>query len=127
MPQDSLDEAIDAYYTHQFNEGARLTTRSAQGRLEFERPQQIVRRHTSAPAKILDVGGATGVHAAALADEGYEVTLIDPVPSQVEAARQHETFRALVGDARDLSRFADDTFDATPVGTALSRRPLPHP
>lgn len=111
MTQEAIDAAIQAYYRDVFDEGARLTTRSAQGRLEFERTQEIVRAATPAPARVLDVGGATGVHAAPLADAGYEVVLIEPVESQVRIAREVGTFEALVGDARELP-FPDDSFDA---------------
>ncbi len=79
--------------------------------MEFERTQEIVRAATPAPARLLDVGGATGIHAAALARDGYEVTLIDPVPAQVATARKYGTFEALVGDARTLD-LTDGSFDA---------------
>jgi SAM-dependent methyltransferase len=65
-------------------------------------------------------GGATGVHAAPLAELGHEVVLIDPVPAQVQEAKRHGTFDAQVGDARDL-QFEDDSFDA-----ALLFGPLYH-
>ncbi len=106
MAQDEIDAAIQTYYGGVFDESTRLTTRSPQGRLEFERTQEVVRAATPAPARILDVGGATGVHAAALARDGYEVVLVDPVASQVAAASRIGTFSAAVGDARDLD-FAD--------------------
>lgn len=111
MDQARIDAAIQTYYVELFDENARLTTRSAQGRLEFERTQEIVRYATPAPARILDLGGATGVHAAALAAGGYEVVLVDPVPNHVEAARRHGTFEAVVGDARRLD-LPDGSFDA---------------
>lgn len=111
MEQVRIDAAIQTYYAGLFDEGSRLTTRSVQGRLEFERTQEIVRSATTAPARVLDVGGATGIHAAALASDGYEVVLIDPVEGQVATAAQHGTFAAHVGDARNLD-FPDDSFDA---------------
>lgn len=111
MGQETIDDAIQTYYSHLFDEHARLTTRSAQGRLEFERTQEIVRALTPAPARVLDVGGATGVHSAALVTDGYEVVMIDPVPNHVATAAAHGTFQALVGDARDL-HLPDDSFDA---------------
>lgn len=111
VEQSEIDAAVQTYYAELFDEGARLTTRSAQGALEFERTQEMVRAATPAPARVLDLGGATGVHAAALARDGYEVVLVDPVESQVAVAARHETFTAVVGDARKLD-FADDSFDA---------------
>lgn len=111
MDQRRIDDAIQEYYNDIFEEDARLKTRSPQGRLEFERTQAIVRTATPAPARVLDVGGATGVHAAALAQIGYEVVLVDPVESQVAKAAQIGTFTAVVGDARALA-FPEDSFDA---------------
>ncbi len=80
--------------------------------VERVRTQQVLARVLpSQPADVLDVGGATGVHAAWLAEQGHRVTLIDALPEHVEAARAHGTFVAEVGDARALSR-ADGTADA---------------
>lgn len=120
MDQKDLDARIQTYYAEQFVEAERLTTRSAQGRLELERVQELVRGRISAGARILDIGGATGVHAAALAALGHDVVLIDPVPAQVAEAARLGTFEAVVGDARRLD-FEDDAFDA-----ALLFGPLYH-
>ena len=110
MDQADIDAALRTFYGELFDEGARLTTRSAQGRLEFERTRAVIRAATPPPARVLDVGGATGVHAAALARNGYDVLLLDPVESQVAAAAAHGTFAATLGDARHLD-LPDDSFD----------------
>lgn len=120
MDKSDLDRDIQSYYSHHFDEGSRLTTRSLQGVLEFVRTQEFITDRVAAGSRILDIGGATGTHAAALAAAGHEVVLIDPVQSQIELAAQHGTFTAQVGDARHLD-FADDTFDA-----ALVLGPLYH-
>jgi SAM-dependent methyltransferase len=118
--QDAVDARIQAYYGGEFEEGVRLTTRSAHGRLEHERTQELVRALVPPGSRVLDVGGATGIHAASVAAAGYQVRLLDPVPAQVETARAHGTFPAEVGDARDLPS-GDDAFDA-----ALLLGPLYH-
>jgi SAM-dependent methyltransferase len=88
-------------------EATRLT-RSAHGRLEFLRTQELLRRVLPAPpARILDVGGATGVHARWLARDGYRVHVVDPVAHHVEAAAALDDVTAEVGDARRLSAAAD--------------------
>lgn len=110
MDQSELDARIQVYYVDLFDESERLGTRSAQGRLEFERVQELVGSRIPARSRVLDVGGATGVHASALANRGHDVMLIDPVESHVERARRHGTFTARVGDARELG-FADASFD----------------
>ncbi len=120
MNQADVDARIQNYYTQHFAEAERLTVRSAQGRLEFERVQELITSRIPAHSRVLDVGGATGIHAAALAEQGHDVVLIDPVPAQVQEARRHGTFDAHVGDARDL-QFEDDSFDV-----ALLFGPLYH-
>ncbi len=95
------------------------------GRLELLRTREVVRRHLpDAPLRILDVGGATGVHAQWLADEGYSVHIVDLVPGHVERARTElgatGKVTAELGDARRLP-VADKAFDA-----ALVLGPLYH-
>ncbi len=108
--QHRLDEAIREFYTGTFDEDAR-TGSSVDGRVEVERTRRLVRRVLAPGSRVLDVGGATGVHSRWLADDGHEVTLLDPVPAQVARAAEVDTFSALVGDARDLPS-ADASFDA---------------
>jgi SAM-dependent methyltransferase len=118
--QADVDARIQDYYGRHFAEAERLTVRSAQGRVEFERVQELIAGRIRPHSHILDIGGATGVHAAALAARGHDVVLIDLVPAQVQEARRLGTFDACVGDARDL-QFEDDSFDV-----ALIFGPLYH-
>ncbi len=54
------------HYTAQ-DEGTRLT-RTGHGRLELLRTRELLAQHLpAAPARVLDVGGGTGVHASWLA------------------------------------------------------------
>jgi ubiquinone/menaquinone biosynthesis C-methylase UbiE len=57
------------------------------------------------------VGGATGIHATWLAEQGYDVHLIDPVQRHVDAAAAYGTVRTSLGDARQLP-VDDATVDA---------------
>jgi ubiquinone/menaquinone biosynthesis C-methylase UbiE len=83
--------------------------------LELVRTREILRRHLPPPPRrILDVGGATGVHAAWLLQDGYRVHLVDITPGHVEQARTDLGGLGLtteVGDARRLAA-SDATFDA---------------
>jgi ubiquinone/menaquinone biosynthesis C-methylase UbiE len=82
------------------------------GELERVRTQDVLKRHLrKAPARILDVGGAAGVHALWLARDGYEVHLSDPVPKHVEQAAEASRAQAefpiascVVGDARKIEQ-----------------------
>lgn len=107
-----LDPLIRAFYAERYVEDDRLA-RSGHGQLEFLRTQELVRRYLPGPgATVLDVGGATGVHAQWLAADGYAVTLVDPVEEHVAKAAQGGTFTAMVGDARKLTQ-DDDSVDVT--------------
>jgi SAM-dependent methyltransferase len=85
------------------------------GVIELARTQDILERYLPAPpARVLDVGGGTGVYARWLAGRGYEVDLVDHSPRHVEEARAHPgppLARAEVGDARHLDD-ADGSADA---------------
>ena len=73
------------------------------GRLEYLRTWDILTRILPpAPARIADVGGATGVYAGPLAAAGYQVTVVDPLPEHVAAAGALPGVTAVAGDAREL-------------------------
>lgn len=84
--QDDLDLAIQRYYAAEFDEDARIQTRSVGGRVELERTRRLIGGRLAPGSRVLDVGGATGVHSRWLAEAGHDVTLIDPVPAQVGRA-----------------------------------------
>ena len=69
------------------------------------------------PGRVIDVGGGPGRYAVELARRGYEVTLVDLSPRLAAIAlamgeREGVAIDGTEGDARDLSRFADESFDA---------------
>lgn len=103
---------LQAYYAEHFSEDDRLHG-SAHGRLELLRTRELLREHLPpAPARVLDVGGATGVHARWLAADGYAVHVVDLVPEHIAVAAAIPGVTAAVGDARRLSE-PDGHCDAT--------------
>jgi SAM-dependent methyltransferase len=85
---------------------------TAQPSLELLRTQLLLERFLPAPpARVLDVGGASGVYACWLAGRGYQVHLIDPVPLHVEQAASAGGFSVALGDARHLAE-PDSSYDA---------------
>jgi ubiquinone/menaquinone biosynthesis C-methylase UbiE len=115
---------ITRYYQEVAEEG-RLAAGPAQ--LEFARTKEVVLRYLPPPpATILDVGGAAGAYALWLAERGYQVHLIDPVPRLVEEARRrseaspNRICTCQVGDARHL------TFDDGRADGVLLLGPLYH-
>ncbi|MGN9839354.1 class I SAM-dependent methyltransferase [Nonomuraea sp. H19] len=95
-----VDPEVLGYYAR----GGELTRlRQGRNRLEFLRTRDVLcRTLPAAPARVLDVGGGTGVHAEWLAADGYDVELIDPVPLHVTEASAIPGVTARLGDARDL-------------------------
>lgn len=111
------DEVV-RHYRDEFDEGERITR--GLGQLELLRTREIVRRHLPhGRLRILDVGGATGVHAAWLAEDGHRVHVVDPVAAQVARVLESPGARAgritaEVGDARRLAS-EEASFDAVLV------------
>ena len=70
--------------------------------VELLRTKALLRRYLPKKANILDVGGASGVYATWLAEEGHRVRLVDPVPRHVASARA-KGIDAVEGDARALA------------------------
>jgi ubiquinone/menaquinone biosynthesis C-methylase UbiE len=94
------------------------------GQLELLRVQNVLGRHLpSPPAEVLDVGGATGVHAAWLAERGFKVRIVDIAERHVELANRQLGaigVTAELGDARSLP------VDADSVDVVLLFGPLYH-
>lgn len=110
-----LESRILTYYVESA-EDRRLD--EGPGPLELERTLELFRRFAPPPpCVVLDVGGGPGRYAARLAEEGYEVHLIDPVETLVEQARHRSAglrrsiASSRTGDARRLDQ-ADASADA---------------
>lgn len=109
-----LDEALIHY------ESGREAYRLSKGvnKLELVRTQELLNRYLPLPpAVIFDVGGGSGIYACWLAQQGYEVHIIDALPLHIEQAHRASQAQpdrplasAAVGDARQLDR-ADTSVD----------------
>lgn len=109
----------EAYYDEY---GAREWERLEGGfysRLEYEETHHFLDRELPESGHLLDVGGGAGRYSVELAQQGYDVTLVDRSSRQVELAAEKasehgvtDSITVQTGDVRDLG-FAVDTFDAT--------------
>src|SRR5512132_3265752 len=87
-----LDSAIATFYERAPEEG-----RLQQGPFQLEevRTRELIQRFAPPPpGTVVDVGGAAGVYALWLAEAGYAVHLIDPVPRLVAEAQQRSAAAA---------------------------------
>jgi SAM-dependent methyltransferase len=106
--------AMGRYET--YDEDARLW-RPGLGDLVRLRSWDIFDRFLPTSGRVLDVGGGPGTHAAHLAAQGYDVTLVDPVPRHTDQARRRAgrqpaaPFDVHLGAAADLPA-GDGTVDA---------------
>jgi len=116
MSKSDSQSPIVGYYG-KADEGSRLRTGYFQ--LEHVRTQELILRHLPPPPlTIIDAGGGAGVYGCWLAEQGYQVHLIDVVPKHIEQARaasakqaEHPLASVEVGDARRLAH-ADGSADA---------------
>lgn len=109
-------DRVRNYYKY-FDEQNRLQS-SGSGRLEFETTMEVLHGFLPEKGKILDLGGGAGAYSFPLADEGYSVTLADLSEELIDKAREYGKGRPLspesydIVNATDLSRYADEEFDA---------------
>lgn len=116
---------IQEFYKEAEREDKRLLTFC---RVEYEITKRAILDHlpNRSGLRILDIGGATGNYAFWLESRGHQVTLVDREASHIEFAQEKlarlgSSVTAAVGDAVDLSRFGDRTFEI-----ALSLGPQYH-
>jgi len=116
-------EIINDFY-NKSNEDARLE-KSRQGQLEYAVTMNYIHKFLKQGDRVLETGAGTGRYSIALAKEGYKVSSVELVESNLAVLKKHsqglDNIKAYQGDALDLGRFADDSFDLT-----LSFGPMYH-
>lgn len=113
-------DAVRAYYaSFGEREWARLENPD-DGAIEFAITRHTLTTYLPADARVLDIGGGPGRYAIWLARRGHRVVLADLSPellsialSKIDEALVASLVEDVVeADARDLSRWADGSFDA---------------
>ena len=110
-------EALNNFYTQDCEEDTRLT--SKHGKVEFITTTTYIDKYLKQDSKILEIGAGTGAYSLYYAKKGYDVTSIEFVQSNLDKLKEGITpnmkIKAEQGDAIDLSRFGNNTFDVTLV------------
>ena len=107
---------LEEYY-NAYDEEGRLLSRH--GQVEYLTTMKYIRECLAgtADASILEVGAGTGRYSVTLAKEGYRVTAVELVASNLEKLKAKldgsEPLTALQGNALDLSALPDAAFDLT--------------
>lgn len=108
-------EIVSGFYD-QYSEDGRLS-RSRHGQLEYHITMKYIHKYTVKGSKILEIGAGTGRYSIALAKEGMDVTAVELVESNLAILRENskgmDKIASYQGDATNLGRFANDTFDVT--------------
>ena len=111
------EELLNNYYNN-YDEENRLVKDHAHN-IEFLVSKNYIDKYLKGNDKILEVGAGTGRYSLFYASKGYDVTAIEYVKHNLDILKSKitddMTIRAEQGDAVDLSRFADETFDMTLV------------
>lgn len=130
-------EELIAYY-NKFNEDKRLLSRH--GQVEFITSMKYIHKYLNylrqeehaekkalkeitveketckspSQIRILDIGAGTGRYSVALSEEGYDVTALELVRSNLGVLKKKSSsVKAYEGNALKLKRFAKDSFDLT--------------
>ena len=98
-----------------FNEDKRLN-RGNSSRVEFLTTVHYIEKYLNPGDKMLDVGAGAGQYSIYFARKGYGVSAIELADSNISAFRakltEADDIDLVQGNALDLSRYADESFDA---------------
>jgi len=104
------EENLINYY-NKFNEDKRLNTRH--GKVEFITSIKYIEKYLKSDSKIIDIGAGTGKYSIYLSNKGYDVTAVELVKHNLRMIEKNCSVKAYLGNALDLSKFEDNSFDIT--------------
>ena len=111
------EEILNKFYNNDCDEDKRLE--SQHGQVEFLTTTKYIEKYLKPGDKVIEIGAGTGRYSLYYADKGYDITAIEYVQHNVDVLKSKikDNMNIVVeqGDALDLSRFDDNTFDVTLV------------
>ena len=106
-------DIIKNYYANE-DEDCRFS-KSKGTNLEFLTTMHYIKKYIKKDFKILEIGAGTGAYSITLAKEGFNVTAIELVEENLNVllknSKNLKNINAMQGDALNLSRFKDNSFD----------------
>ena len=109
----AINSVTDFY--NQYDEDKRLNRRC--GQVEYITTNKYIHEYLKPGDKVIEIGAGTGAYSIPLAKEGYDVTAVELVEHNLDILRAKTTedmnIKAYQGNALDMSRFTDESFDIT--------------
>lgn len=113
-----LDNILKEFYNSAYEEDERLTKDNTH-RVEFITTIKYIDKYLKKDDKILEVGAGTGAYSLYYAKLGYNVEALELSEDNLKVLKSKITpdmnINAVQGNALDLSRYEDNTFDITLV------------
>ena len=97
-------------YYNKFNEDKRLN--SKHGQIEFLTSIKYIEKYLKKGNNIIDIGAGTGKYSEYFKNKGYDVTAVELVKHNLRII-ESKNIKSYQGNALDLSRFKDNSFDIT--------------
>lgn len=111
-------EILNDFFTNSCDEDIRLI-KDKHSLVEFITTTKYIEKNLKEGNRILEVGAGTGRYSLYYAEKGFKVDAIEYVQHNVDVLKSKikkgMNINAQQGDAVDLSRFAENTFDITLV------------
>lgn len=108
------DEDLVRKLYKRYAEEERLTQSKA-GKVEFLTNVHYIEKYIRSGDKILDIGAGTGEYSLYFSSKGYQVSALELSEKNIEVFRRkidpNDSIDLVQGNALDLSRYDDETFD----------------
>lgn len=118
MKETNLTNIIKDFYQNGYQEDSRLN-KDKTHYLEFITTTHYIDKYLKKGNRILEVGAGTGKYSLHYAKKGYQIDSIELVESNIEVLKSNiennMNINVEQGNAIDLSRYGDNTFDITLV------------
>ncbi len=115
-----FETRVKDFYTATVQDEWKRLVQDAYHRLEFETSLYFLEKYLPRQGLVLDAGGGPGRYTMELAQQGYQMVLLDMTPANLMFAKRQMKRRKLQANIQDfieasivdLSQFPDESFDA---------------